>query len=249
MSNRPVLVLVHAFPFGASMWRRQMTAFPGWHVVAPSLPGFDGHPRAADPTIDGYARDLLGTLDRMGIEQAVFGGLSMGGYTIFGVLRQAPERALGLILADTRTSTDTPERRAARQQSIGLARTQGAAAIADEMIPAILGPTTRSRRPEVVEEVRSLITSQPAETIADGLQAMMDRPDSTALLDRITVPTTIIVGEEDTVTPPADAEFMHRRVRGSTLVTLSTAGHMSNLETPDAFNDAVRVFLERNYSS
>jgi len=77
----------------------------------------------------------------------------------------------------------------------------------------------------------------------------MDRPDSTALLDRITVPTTIIVGEEDTVTPPADAEFMHRRVRGSTLVTLSTAGHMSNLETPDAFNDAVRVFLERNYSS
>jgi pimeloyl-ACP methyl ester carboxylesterase len=245
MSNVPVLVLVHAFPFGTSMWRRQMTAFPGWRVVAPPLPGFDGHPRLPDPTIDGYARDLLATLDRMEIERAVFGGLSMGGYTIFGVLRQAPERALGLILADTRTSIDSPERRAAREQSITLALTRGAAAIADEMIPNILGMTTRSRRPDVVEEVRSLITSQPPETIADGLRAMMERPDSAGVLNGITVPTTIIVGDEDTITPPSDAEFMHRQVRGSTLVAIPNAGHMANLESPGAFNDAVRAFLER----
>jgi pimeloyl-ACP methyl ester carboxylesterase len=244
MSNLPVLVLVHAFPFGAAMWRGQVNAFSGWRVVAPPLPGFDGHPRLADPTIDGYARDLLATLDRAGIERAVFGGLSMGGYTIFGVLRQAPERVLGLILADTRTSVDSPDRRSARTRSIELARTQGAAAIAEEMIPNILGTTTRRRRPDVVEEVRSLITSQPADALADGLQAMMDRPDSAAVLDRVVVPTTIIVGDEDTVTPPSDAEFMHRRVLGSTLVTLPGTGHMANLEAPDAFNAAVRAFLE-----
>jgi len=245
MPNLPALVLVHAFPFGPAMWRRQMTAFPGWHVVAPPLPGFDEHPRLDDPTMDNYARDLLGTLDKMGVERAVFCGLSMGGYTIFGVLRQAPERVLGLILADTRTSIDSPERRAARERSIALARTAGPAAIAEEMIPNILGETTRRRRPEVVEEVRSIITSQPGETIADGLLAMMNRPDSAAVLDHITVPTMIVVGDEDTVTPPSDAEFMHRRVQGSTLVNIPATGHMANLESPDAFDDAVRSFLRR----
>jgi pimeloyl-ACP methyl ester carboxylesterase len=243
MSTPAVLVLVHAFPFGAAMWRRQLTAFPGWRVVAPPLPGFDGHPRLPQPTIDAYARDLLETLDRTGIDRAVFLGLSMGGYTLFGVLRQAAERVQGLILADTRTSVDSPDRRTARERSIQLARTVGPSAIADEMIPNILGTTTRSSRPEVVADVRAMIESQPAETIAAGLEAMMTRPDSAPVLDRITVPTTIIVGDEDTVTPVSDAEFMHRAVRGSTLVTIPSSGHMTNLETPDAFDDAVRASL------
>jgi pimeloyl-ACP methyl ester carboxylesterase len=245
MSTLPVLVLVHAFPFGSAMWRGQLTAFPGWRIVTPPLAGFDGHPRVAEPTMDAYARDLLATLDRMGIDRAVFAGLSMGGYTMFGVLRQAPERVLGLILADTRTSVDSPDRRAARERSIALARSEGPSAIADEMIPNILGQMTRASRPDVVAEVRALIESQPAETIADGLRAMMDRPDSAAVLDRIAVPTTIIVGVEDTVTPPSDAEFMHQRIRGSTLVSIPASGHMANLETPDAFNEAVRAFLSR----
>jgi pimeloyl-ACP methyl ester carboxylesterase len=244
MQNTPVLVLVHAFPFGAAMWRRQMTAFPGWHVVAPPLPGFDGHPRLENPTIDAYAQDLLVSLDRLGIDRAVFGGLSMGGYTLFGVLRQAPERVLGLMLADTRTSIDSPDRRTARERTIELVHTRGPAAVADEMIPNILGRTTRERRPAVVEEVRSMIAAQSAAAIADGLRAMMDRPDSAPVLDRITVPTTIIVGDEDTVTPPSDAEFIHQRVRNSTLVTIPTSGHMANLETPDEFNQAVWRFLQ-----
>jgi pimeloyl-ACP methyl ester carboxylesterase len=243
MLSPPVLVLVHAFPFGAAMWRRQVTAFPGWRVIAPPLPGFDGHSRLAMPTMDGYARDLLDSLDRLGIERAVFCGLSMGGYTIFGVLRQAPERVSGLILADTRTSIDSPDRRGARERSIALARTSGAPAIADEMIPNILGATTRARRPDVVADARSLIEAQPGETIAAGLEAMMNRPDSAGVLDRISAPTAIIVGDEDTVTPVSDAEFMHRAIPHSTLVTIPASGHMTNLETPDAFNDAVRAFL------
>lgn len=227
------------------MWRRQMTAFPGWRVVAPPLPGFDGHPRLTEPTMDGYARDVLQTLDRMGIDRAVFGGLSMGGYTIFGILRQAPERVLGLILADTRTSADSPDRRAAREHSIAVALTAGPSAIADEMIPMILGATTRARRPDVVSEVRSFIEAQPGETIADGLRAMMERPDSAPVLDNVSVPTTIIVGDEDTITPPSDAEFMHQRIRESSLAVIPGAGHMANLEAPDAFDAAVRAFLER----
>ncbi len=242
-SSSKVLVLIHAFPMGAAMWRPQLDAAPGWRIVTPPLPGFDGRPLTAEQTMDSYARDVLANLDDMGIERAVFGGLSMGGYVIFGILRQAPERVAGLVLADTRTSIDNPDRRAARQRSIELARRSGPAAIADEMIPGILGRTTHAERPDVVARVRALIEAQPAETIAAALEAMMTRPDSAAVLERVHVPATIIVGDEDTVTPVADAEQMHRAIRGSTLATIPRAGHMANLEEPAAFNAAMRTFL------
>lgn len=240
-----ILVLVHAFPFGPGMWAPQVDAFPGWRVVTPPLPGFDGHPLAAERTMDAYAQDVLAGLDAMRIERAVFCGLSLGGYVLFGVLRQAPHRVAGLVLADTRTSIDTPDRRAARQRSVEVARTQGAAAIADEMLPNVLGATTRAGRPDVVAHARSLIEAQPAETIAAGLEAMMDRPDSSDVLRRVACPTAIVVGEEDTVTPVSDAGQMHALVTGSTLATIPRAGHMANLEAPAAFNDAVRALLAR----
>jgi 3-oxoadipate enol-lactonase len=245
MPTDPALVLVHAFPMGAAMWQPQLAAVPGWRIVTPSLPGFDGRALVNEKTIDAYARDLLETLDEMGIERAVFGGLSMGGYVIFGVLRQSPERVAGLMLADTRTSIDNPDRRAARERSIALARSQGPSAIADEMLPNILGPTTHAQRPQVVAQLRELIEAQPAETIAAALEAMMTRPDSARVLDTVQVPTTIIVGDEDTVTPPSDAEAMQRAIAGSTLVTVPRAGHMANLEAPGAFNEAMRTFLAR----
>src|SRR3954462_9520538 len=123
--SSPVLVLVHAFPMGAAMWRGQLDAGPGWRVVAPSLAGFDGRALPPAHDMDAYARDLLQWLDDAGVARAVFAGLSMGGYVIFSLLRQAPERVTGLILADTRTSIDNPGRRAARQRSIELARSSG----------------------------------------------------------------------------------------------------------------------------
>ena len=242
-SPAPVLVLVHAYPMGSAMWRPQMDAAPGWRMVAPPMPGFEGRPLVAQRSMDAYARDLLHVLDGLGVGRAVFGGLSMGGYAIFGILRQAPERVSGLILADTRTSADDAERRAMRERSIALARRSGPPAIADEMLPAILGATTHARRPEVIAQVRALIESQPAETIAAALEAMMNRPDSEADLARAAVPTLIAVGEKDTVTPLSDAEHMHRTVAGSTLVTIPAAGHMANLEAPEPFNDAIRDFL------
>ena len=229
---------------GAAMWAPQLPAVaPGWRVLTPSLPGFDGRPLTAEHTMDAYGRAVLDTLDAEGIHRAVFAGLSLGGYVIFGILRQAPERVAGLILADTRTSIDTPERRAARDRSIELVRRNGASAIADEMIPNILGATTRAERPEVVAHVRALIEAQPAETIAAGLAAMKDRPDSSDVLRRVTPPTAIIVGEEDTITPPSDAEHMRQCVAGSTLVTIPKSGHMTNLETPREFNAAMSTFL------
>jgi pimeloyl-ACP methyl ester carboxylesterase len=241
----PTLVLVHAFPMGAAMWEPQRGAAAGWRIVTPSLPGFDGRPLVGDNTMSAYTRDLLDTLEQQGIERAVFGGLSLGGYVLFELMRQAPERVAGLILADTRTSIDTAERLAARQRSIDLARSVGPTAIADDMLPGILGPTTHAHRPGVVAHVRRLIEAQPAGTIVAGLQAIMTRVDSAAVLPAVAVPTTVIVGDEDVITPPSDAAFMHGRIAGATLVTIPGAGHMANLETPDAFNAAMDALLVR----
>lgn len=243
--NAPVLVLVHAFPMGARMWDPQRSAAPGWRIVTPSLPGFDGRPPASERTMAGFARDLLAWLDEARIDRAVFGGLSLGGYVLFELLRQAPARVSGLILANTRTSGDTPARLDARYRSIARARAEGAAAIAAEMIPGLLGPTSHATRPGVARQLRALIEAQPSETIVAGLEAIISRRDASDVLASIDVPATVIAGDEDAITTVADAAFMQARIQGASLVVIPGAGHMSNLETPAEFNRALGDLLLR----
>jgi pimeloyl-ACP methyl ester carboxylesterase len=124
-----------------------------------------------------------------------------------------------------------------------LVQDKGPSAIADEMVPKLLGETTRKTCPAVAEQVRSLALASSAEAIAGALRALMTRPDSTPLLRTIHVPTLIVVGDEDTVTPPAAAEDMHRGIAGSELVRIPQAGHLTNLEQPELFNAALAAFL------
>src|SRR3954452_25511711 len=217
MSAASPLVLIHAFPMGTGMWKTQVAAVVDRRVLVPPLPGFDGHPRLEEPTIDAYAEDVVASLDRAGIERAVFCGLSLGGYVLFGILRQAIGRVAALVLADTRTSVDTPERLAARIRSIETVRQRGPSAIADEMIRGLLGPTTHATKPEVGTEIRRLIELQTADAIADGLHAMMSRPDSATVAANVHVATLIIVGSDDGITPVSDAEAMYRAIPGSRL--------------------------------
>lgn len=247
--RRGVLLLLHAFPLNARMWEPQLVlAARGWHVVAPQTRGFDGAlVDAPVASIDDYAADLIDLLDALHIEDTVVCGLSMGGYIAFALLRHAPHYVSGLILADTKSSADTPEAVEGRRRMMKLVRDKrdrGVAAVADEMIPKLLGETTRATRPTVVERVRSLILSNDPEPVADALQALMTRPDSTPLLSTIRVPTLVLVGEEDGVTPPAAAEEMHARVPGSEIVRVPAAGHLSSLEQSDAFTDALARFLD-----
>jgi len=242
---RGTLLLLHAFPLNARMWERQLAlAAGGWRVVAPQLRGFDGG--AADPpaaTMDDYAGDVVDLLDALHIDEAVIGGLSMGGYIAFGILRHAARYVHALVLADTRTQADSPEAIEGRKRLIALARDKGPPAVADEMIPKLLGATTRRERPGVVEHVRALVLSSSTEAITAAIGALMTRPDSTPLLPTIHVPTLIVVGEEDGVTPPSAAEEMHRAIAGSELVRIPRAGHLANLEQPDLFDAAVAPFL------
>jgi pimeloyl-ACP methyl ester carboxylesterase len=228
------------------MWERQLAlADRGWRVIAPQFRGFDGG--SGDPSalsIDDYAGDVVDLLDALHIHEAIVGGLSMGGYVAFALLRHAARYVHGLILADTKAQADTPEGVEGRKRMIELVGSKGPAAVAEEMIPKLLGETTRRTRPDVVDHVRALATSSSADAIAGALRALMTRPDSTPQLSTIHVPTLILVGEEDIVTPPAAAEELHRGIAGSALVAIPEAGHLTNLEQPDAFDAAVTQFLD-----
>jgi pimeloyl-ACP methyl ester carboxylesterase len=243
---RGALVLLHAFPLNARMWEPQLAlAARGWHVIAPHVRGADGVPDERPvQSIDDYAGDLIDLLDALHIDEAVFCGLSMGGYLAFALLRQAPSYVRGLVLADTRPQADTPEGLAGRQKMLDLVRASGPSAVADEMIPKLLGETSRATRPAVVERVRALTVANSTDSIAGAIQALMSRPDATPLLSTIHVPTLIVVGEEDTVTPPPLSEQMHEQIAGSELVRIPQAGHLSSLERTDVFNAALTSFLE-----
>ncbi len=231
------------------MWRPQLDAVPnGCRFIAPDLPGFGGEdpPPTANPSVDTYADDVVALLDALEIDRAVIGGLSMGGYVTFALFRRAPERFSGMLLADTRSSADTPEGKTARRAMSELVKTQGPSAVADQMIPKLLGKTTRASRPHVEHGVRRLIEANTIRGIDDAIYAMMGRPDSTPDLGRISMPTLVIVGEEDALTPVSDSEAIHNAIDRSHLVVLEGAGHLSNIEVPDDFSEVLQNFLVSN---
>jgi pimeloyl-ACP methyl ester carboxylesterase len=230
------------------MWGFQFEplAAAGWRVIAPHMRGVDG--AANDPPttgIDDYAADLVDLLDALHVDAAVIGGCSMGGYLSLALMRLAPNYCRGLLLVDTRPQADAPEALEGRRRLLKLAEEQGAAAVLADMEPKLLGETTRRERPDVVAHLRDIAMRNSNESIAGMVRALMSRQDSTPLLGGIRVPTLIVVGDEDTITPPPLSEQMHAAIPGSQLERLSKVGHLPNLEDPQRFNDVVTGFLSR----
>ncbi len=241
------VVLLHAFPQSRAMWAPQIDALSKTHrVIAPDFRGF-GESDAPEGayTLDQYADDVNGLLDHLAIARAPFVGLSMGGYTLFAIYRRHATRVNGLVLADTRAQADTEEGRAGRMAMAQTARSKGPGAIADLMLPKLLSPVALQTKPDLVRQVRSIIERTTANGIAGALMAMAGRPDSVPLLARIACPVLVVTGELDGPTPPADGTFMAERIPGARLEIIPRAGHLSNLEEPQAFTDAIRSFLNR----
>ena len=240
------VVLLHAFPLSRVMWRPQReTLIDMCRLITPDLPGFgESLPLTGTPTVDGMADSVAEMIDALGIAgPVVLGGLSMGGYVAFAFARKYPDRLAGLILADTRAEPDDDTAKANRDKMIALAQTSPASVIVEQMLPKLLGTTTHARRPELVEEVRRIGSAQRPVGIVGSLHMLRDRPDSRPTLGQIRVPTLIVVGREDVLTPPKLAESMAAGIAGAKLVVLDEAGHLSNMEQPAAFTDAVRRFV------
>ncbi|HZP46985.1 MAG TPA: alpha/beta fold hydrolase [Vicinamibacterales bacterium] len=244
---RGAVVLLHAFPLNARMWGFQFEplAADGWRVVAPQMRGVDDDGAGDPPTsgIDDYAADVVDMLDALHVEEAVIGGCSMGGYLALALMRLAPNYFRGLLLVDTRPQADAPEALEGRRKLLRTAEEQGAAGVLADMEPKLLGETTRRERPDVVAHLRDIAMRNSNASIAGMVRALMSRKDSTPLLAGIRVPTLIVVGEEDTITPPALSQQMHAAIGGSTLEVIPRVGHLPNLEDPSAFNRVLTHFL------
>jgi 3-oxoadipate enol-lactonase len=239
-----VIVLLHAFPIGMRLWEPLVIPH-GWRAIAPALPGFDGTPLppAESTSIDDYSSLVLALLNSLGIREFVAGGVSMGGYAVFGIWRLAAARCRGIILADSRSGADSEQGRAAREALLRVVRDKGPAAVADDMLPKLLGQATHARRPEIVARVRSLIESQTVDGIAAAILRLRDRPDSTPLLSEIKVPALVLVGDEDALTPPAESEKMRDALPQASLAVIPGAGHLACIEDPAAFSAALGRFL------
>jgi pimeloyl-ACP methyl ester carboxylesterase len=230
----------------ADQWLPQMSRVPpGWRFIAPDLRGFRGAGPAFEDiglenqTIDGYAADVLELMTHLEVEAATIGGLSMGGYVAFAIVHRAPDRVTGLVLANTRAAADSPQGKINRTAMLERLSRDGVPAIAEEMVPKLLGETTRRDQPDLVEVVNRLILANTSEAIAAAVRAMRERPDSTPLLPRLACPVTLIHGAEDVLIPLAEAERMRDVIPGARLVVLPAVGHLSNLEDPVGFNAAI----------
>ena len=244
-NGRP-LVLLHAFPLSSGMWQEQRDLL-GRHcrILTPDQRGFGSSPPGADaPSLTACADDVVALLDRLGLERVVLGGLSMGGYVAMELLRRAPERVEGLVLADTKAQADTAEQREGRLRTAESAEREGTGELAEQMLPALLGRTSLEHRPAVAERVRALVARTPATAVAWASRAMAARPDSFEVLRATGVPALVVVGDEDVLSPVAQAQEMADALPDSRLLVVPGAGHLTALEDPEAFARGVSAFLE-----
>lgn len=244
-TGRPV-VLLHAFPLNASMWLAQREALGTSHrVITPDQRGFGGSQLGHDdPSLDEVADDVAAMLDSRKLDRVVLGGLSMGGYVAMAFLRRHPERVSALVLADTKMGADAPAAAANRERIASEVVAAGSSAqLVDELLPALLGDTTRARRALVLGRVKALVEKAPPYAVAWAQRAMAARPDSTATLAAVAVPALVVVGEEDTLSPPEEAELMAKTIPGAELVRIPDAGHLTAVEAPAEFNTALDQFL------
>lgn len=238
------LLFVHAFPLNRTMWAPQVSAMvERCRCIALDLRGF-GETAVRPPfTIDQYADDTVALLDHLHVERAVVVGCSMGGYVAFAMWRRHASRIRALVLADTKATADTDETREKRRSLIAAARAKGSTAVANLQIASLIGKTAREKQPDTYDAVHRMIAQTQADGIVGALEAMMARPDSTPTLASITVPTLIIVGDEDVPTPVKDSRAMHERIPGSQLEIIAGAGHLANMERPAAFNHLLTEFV------
>ena len=236
------LVLIHAFPLSGAMWGHEVRALrdAADPIIAPSLPGFGGTavPRG-DASIDDYADSVVAAMDAAKVERAAVAGLSLGGYVAFAMWRRHRDRIERLFLADTRAEADTEDARDKRLRLAALIRERGIEALLKTPPPWL-----RKGSPHW-DPLLKMIRGQAPDGVAQGSIAMAYRPDSRADLSTIDVPTAVVVGEEDEITPLELAKVMSDAIPNATLSIVPSAGHIANIEAPTAFETAIRTWLRR----
>jgi 3-oxoadipate enol-lactonase len=241
------VIFLHGFPFSHRMWDPQMRSLPNtFRAISYDIRGH-GDSQVADGqySLEFFVDDLIAIMDHLVIEKAVLCGLSMGGYIALRAVERHPERVKGLILADTKSGADTNEAKVKRSSAMATVKREGVPAFAESFAKAIFASETFSKNPQAVAFIKEIIRGNTILGICGALLALAGRTDTTESLAAISVPTLILVGEEDALTPPSESEALHSRIQGSELVSIPGAAHMSNIENEAAFNEALLSYLKK----
>ncbi len=239
------VIFIHGFPFDKTMWRGQLDSLKSLHrLIAYDIRGFG---KSTDEktilNIDLFSDDLVAFMDKLNIQKAILCGLSMGGYICLNAIKRFPERFEALILCDTQCIADTAEAKKNRYKAIEQITLDGVTEFNEKFIKNVFHPDSLTNKVELVENLRSNVFANSKDIINAGLTALAERSETCSALDAITIPTLIICGREDLVTPLVQSEFMNNHIKGSTLKIINNAGHVSNLEQPDEFNKCILDFL------
>lgn len=244
------VVLLHAFPLSQAMWQPQHegladAAGVDIDLITPDLVGFgEMAPTQEPPDLGWMAETVMAMLDRRGLRKVVLGGLSMGGYVAMEILRRRPGVVAGLVLADTKATADPPPARQNRERIAGLLEEQQSPGVlVQEVLPNLVSDHTRQRYPKVAEQVRDLVEHAEPGAAAWAQRAMALRPDSTDTLSGTDVPALVVVGSQDALVPLAEAEGLCAMLPQGRLAVIDGAGHLSSVEAPAKFNQAVGGFL------
>lgn len=240
------VVLIHGFPLCRKMWQPQMNslAAAGYRVVCPDLPGFgESQPLAGQASMSGYADALIALLDGLGIEKAVVGGMSMGGYVLLNLVERYPERLLGAMFLVTRAAADDAAGKDKRTLLAAEVSRGNHTIVPETFANVLFAPDTPQKNPQLVAEVRQWMESTPEAGTVGGLRAMRDRDDYLAKLNVFTLPSLVIGAAQDRAVPPEHSRVLAAGLPDARLHILADAGHMVNLEQPEPFNQIILEFL------
>jgi 3-oxoadipate enol-lactonase len=244
--NGPPVVLLHPFPCHREFWNPVAAALESrYRLILPDLRGHGDSEIGEGPALmPKHASDIVRVLDAAGIGKAVFIGCSIGGYILFEFWRRFRARVTSLALCDTRPQADTAEARANRLKAADAVLEQGTEPFVETMIPKLMGRTTVTARPDLVDGARAMMRKMSAEDISQVQRGMAERPDSVGDLKNINVPTLIVIGEEDVLSTAADGELMRQNIAGSQLKVIPKAGHYAPWEQSELVGKILRQFLD-----
>lgn len=243
--GRMPVIFLHGFPFDRTMWHIQLDFLKSsYRLIACDIRGF-GNSKDEETTLsmDCFGNDLLNFMDNLSIDKAVLCGLSMGGYIALNAIMRFPDRFSALVLCDTQCVADTPPEKEKRYAIIEEIKAAGAAGFNEGFIKKVFHKDSLKNKKELVKQLRNIVFANSPHIICQGLSALAARTETCSALSSITIPTLVICGREDEVTPLAKSEDLHEKIKGSMLRVIDQAGHVSNLEQPAAFNKFLRDFL------
>lgn len=240
------IIFLHGFPFDKSAWKPQVDFLKNtYRVIAIDIRGFGKSNVGTEKmSINLFADDLIQFMDALEIETATVCGLSMGGFILLNAANRFPERFSALIFADTQCIADTPQVKEGRTKTIAQIEKEGTEKFAEYFLQAVFHPHTINNERGLIENIRGIIKNNSSEAIIGGLQALASRDETCSTLNKISVPTLILCGMQDTVTPATESEYLNKNIANSLIHLIDNAGHLSNLEKADEFNHYISYFIQ-----